>query len=130
MKFNAKITEIRQNSGICFIKFNSNFGEFAMLGLEIPNGISNDKEAVLNFKSSDVIISREKLQNCSLTNEIKAEILDIRKDEILACIRLKIKNFIFESIISANSANRLKLAIGDEIFAYIKATSLFIESIK
>ena len=76
-------------------------------------------------------MSLEKLKNCSLSNEIGCIIHNITIGEILSVVNLKALNSddIFESIITTTSAKRLNLSQNLQIYAYIKATSLFIDEV-
>lgn len=132
--FEAKLEEISEFKGINALKFSAKFGKLTMVSLEIPSNLSINSCAKLGFKSSEVVIATQKLQDCSLSNEIPSVIEEIKIGEILCVIRLKTLNSgqngeIFESIITANSAKRLNLKLNLAVFAYIKATSLFIDEI-
>lgn len=127
----AKVEEINEFKGINALKFGAKFGKLTMVSLEIPANLSINSRVKLGFKSSEVILSLEKLQNCSLSNEIGCIIQNITIGEILSVVNLKALNSddIFESIITTASAKRLNLSQNLQIYAYIKATSLFIDEV-
>ena len=127
----AKVCEINEFKGISSLKFATEFGKLTMVSLEIPANLSLNSRVKVGFKSSEVILSTEKLQNCSLSNEIGCIIQNIDIGEILCVVKLKALNSddIFESIITTASAKRLNLSQNLQIFAYIKATSIFIDEI-
>lgn len=127
----AKVEEINEFKGINALKFGAKFGKLTMVSLEIPTNLSINSRVKLGFKSSEVILSLEKLQNCSLSNEIGCIIQNIVVGEILSVVNLKALNSddIFESIITTASAKRLNLSQNLQIYAYIKATSLFIDEV-
>ena len=127
----AKLEEINEFKGINALKFGTKFGKLTMVSLEIPANLSINSLVKLGFKSSDVILSLEKLKNCSLSNEIGCIIQNITIGEILSVVNLKALNSddIFESIITTASAKRLNLSQNLQIYAYIKATSLFIDEV-
>ena len=127
----AKVEEINEFKGINALKFSAKFGKLTMVSLEIPANLSINSCVKLGFKSSEVILSLEKLQNCSLSNEIGCIIQNITIGEILSVVNLKALNSddIFESIITTASAKRLNLSQNLQIYAYIKATSLFIDEV-
>ena len=66
----AKVEEINEFKGISSLKFATEFGKLTMVSLEIPANLSLNSRVKVGFKSSEVILSLEKLQNCSLSNEI------------------------------------------------------------
>lgn len=127
----AKLEEINEFKGINALKFGAKFGKLTMVSLEIPTNLSINSRVKLGFKSSEVILSLEKLKNCSLSNEIGCIIQNIAVGEILSVVNLKALNSddIFESIITTASAKRLNLSQNLQIYAYIKATSLFIDEV-
>ena len=127
----AKVCEINEFKGISSLKFATEFGKLTMVSLEIPANLSINSRVKVGFKSSEVILSLEKLQNCSLSNEIGCVIQNIAIGEILSVVKLKALNSddIFESIITSASAKRLNLSQNLQIYAYIKATSLYVDEV-
>ena len=122
----AKISAIEQNDGVSVFEFSAENLSLKMLSLENLQNLKIGDEVWLNFKSSDVFVATCPLLNCSVSNEIKAEISDIKKGQITSSLHLNAGKFEFESIISTSSLKRLNLALGDQIYAYVKATSLYI----
>ena len=122
----AKISAIKQTGGVSVFEFSAENLSLKMLSLENLQNLKIGDEVWLGFKSSDVFVATSPLLNCSVSNEIKAEISDIQKGEITSSLHLNAGKFEFESIISTASLKRLNLALGDQIYAYVKATSLYI----
>jgi molybdenum import ATP-binding protein modC len=122
----AKISAIEQNDGVSVFEFSAENLSLKMLSLENLQNLKIGDEVLLGFKSSDVLVATSPLLNCSVSNEIKARILDIQKGQITSLLHLNAGKFEFESIISTSSLKRLNLAPGDQIYAYVKATSLYI----
>ena len=122
----AKISAIEQNDGVSVFEFSAENLSLKMLSLENLQNLKIGDEVLLNFKSSDVFVATSPLLNCSVSNEIKVRISGIQKGEITSLLHLNAGEFEFESIISAASLKRLNLAPGDQIYAYVKATSLYI----
>lgn len=122
----AKISAIEQTGGVSVFEFSAENLSLKMLSLENLQNLKIGDEVRLNFKSSDVFVATSRLLNCSVSNEIKAQISDIEQGQITSSLHLNAGEFEFESIISAASLKRLNLAAGDQIYAYVKATSLYI----
>ena len=122
----AKISAIEQTGGVSVFEFSAENLSLKMLSLENLQNLKIGDEVLLGFKSSDVLVATSPLLNCSVSNEIKARILDIQKGQITSLLHLNAGKFEFESIISTSSLKRLNLAPGDQIYAYVKATSLYI----
>ena len=89
-----------------------------------------DDEISLGFKSSDVILAKDKLSNSSLENELKCVIEAINFGEILSVISLKCGEIYFEAIISNHALKTMNVGKNDEVFAYIKSTSIHISTQK
>ena len=122
----AKISAIEQTGGVSVFEFSAENLSLKMLSLENLQNLKIGDEIWLNFKSSDVFVATSPLLNCSVSNEIKAQISDIEQGQITSSLHLNAGKFEFESIISTASLKRLNLAPGDQIYAYVKATSLYI----
>ncbi|WP_346745933.1 TOBE domain-containing protein [uncultured Campylobacter sp.] len=122
----AKISAIEQNDGVSVFEFSAENLSLKMLSLENLQNLKIGDEVRLNFKSSDVFVATSRILNCSVSNEIKAQISDIEQGQITSSLHLNAGKFEFESIISTASLKRLNLAPGDQIYAYVKATSLYI----
>ena len=122
----AKISAIDENDGVSVFEFNTANLSLKMLSLENLQNLKIGDEVRLNFKSSDIFVATSPLLNCSVSNEIKAQISSIQKGQITSSLHLNAGEFEFESIITTASLKRLNLSLGDQIYAYVKATSLYI----
>ncbi len=101
-----------------------------MLVLNEASKFALDDEIDLGFKSSDVILAKDKLSNSSLENELKCVIEAINFGEILSVISLKCGEIYFEAIISNHALKPMNIGEKDEVFAYIKSTSIHISTQK
>ena len=99
-----------------------------MLALNEASKFALNDEVSLNFKSSDVVLSKVKLQASSLENELKCEVADITRGEILSIVSLKCEQLCFEAIISDHALKGLNLEENDELFAYVKSTSIHVSA--
>lgn len=99
-----------------------------MLALNEASKFSLNDEVSLNFKSSDVVLSKVKLQANSLENELKCEVVGITRGEILSIVSLKCEQLCFEAIISDHALKGLNLVIGEQLFAYVKSTSIHVSA--
>ena len=126
----AKIVQISSKDGVSFFELEClNLGtNLFMLALNEASKFALNDEVSLNFKSSDVILSRLRLEASSLENELKCEVAGIARGEILSIISLKCEQFCFEAIISDHALKRLNLAVGEQVFAYVKSTSIHISA--
>ena len=126
----AKIVQISSKDGVSFFELEClNLGtNLYMLALNEASKFALNDEVSLNFKSSDVILSRLRLEASSLENELKCEVVGINQGEILSIISLKCEQLCFEAIISDHALKGLNLVTGEQIFAYVKSTSIHISA--
>ena len=101
-----------------------------MLVLNEASKFALNDEIDLGFKSYDVILSKDKLNNSSLENELKCVIEAINFGEILSVVSLKCGEIYFEAIISNHALKTMNVGENDEVFAYIKSTSIHISTQK
>ena len=126
----AKIIQISSKDGVSFFELEClNLGlNLYMLALNEASKFALNDEVSLNFKSSDVVLSKVKLQASSLENELKCEVADITRGEILSIVSLKCEQICFEAIISDHALKGLNLAVGEQVFAYVKSTSIHVSA--
>ncbi|WP_069637984.1 TOBE domain-containing protein [Campylobacter pinnipediorum] len=125
----AVVDNIKTFDDVSLVKFSIDEDLFLSM-LSLDNVSLKPKDKVkLGFKSSNVSISTNKLENFSIKNEIYCKIIDLQIGEILSVILLRYKDIEFESIITSKSAKRLNLKLNDMVFAYIKSTSIYISEI-
>ena len=126
----AKIAQISSKDGVSFFELEClNLGaNLYMLALNEASKFALNDEVSLNFKSSDVVLSKIKLQASSLENELKCEVTGITSGEILSIVSLKCEQLCFEAIISDHALKGLNLVVGEQVFAYVKSTSIHVSA--
>lgn len=126
----AKIVQISSKDGISFFELEClNLGtNLYMLALNEASKFALNDEVSLNFKSSDVVLSRLRLEASFLENELKCEVVGINQGEILSIVSLKCEQLCFEAIISDHALKGLNLALGEQLFAYVKSTSIHVSA--
>ena len=126
----AKIVQISSKDGVSFFELEClNLGaNLYMLALNEASKFALNDEVSLNFKSSDVVLSKLRLEASSLENELKCEVAGITRGEILSIVSLRCEQLCFEAIISNHALKGLNLEANDELFAYVKSTSIHISA--
>ena len=126
----AKIVQISSKDGVSFFELEClNLGiNLYMLALNEASKFALNDEVSLNFKSSDVVLSKLRLEASSLENELKCEVTDVTRGEILSIVSLKCEQLCFEAIISDHALKGLNLVIGEQVFAYVKSTSIHVSA--
>jgi len=126
----AKIVQIFSKDGVSFFELEClNLGaNLYMLALNEASKFALNDEVSLNFKSSDVVLSKLRLEASSLENELKCVVTAVTRGEILSIVSLKCEQLCFEAIISEHALKGLNLALGEQVFAYIKSTSIHVSA--
>lgn len=126
----AKIVQISSKDGVNFFELEclNLRTNLYMLALNEASKFALNDEVSLNFKSSDVVLSKIKLQASSLENELKCEVTAVTRGEILSIISLKCEQLCFEAIISDHALKGINLVIGEQVFAYVKSTSIHVSA--
>ena len=101
-----------------------------MLVLNEASKFALNDEISLGFKSSDVVLAKNRLDTSSLENELKCMVEAINFGEVLSVVGLKCDQISFEAIISNHALKVLNLSKNDSVFAYIKSTSIHISTQK
>jgi molybdopterin-binding protein len=63
----------------------------------------------------------------SARNQLPGSIVEIRIGDIMAHVVVKVGDNLIESIITRNSAEELKLRMGDSVRAVVKSTEVMIQ---
>ena len=122
----ARINEILQKDGIHSVGFIAGGIKLRGVFLQLSSELKVGSEVYVGFKSTDVFLAREALSGVSSENEIHGKITSLSLGEILCTLRFEGK-ISFDVLISAHSAQELALREGDEVFAYVSATAIYIE---
>lgn len=116
---NANIVIVPKSSHELFANISKN----AIETLNIKKG----EEVVAIFKSNNVLISTDENLAISARNKIKGKITAITSDSTNSEVILDIgQNESIASIITTGAVKKLKLEIGNEVFAFIKSSDIMI----
>ena len=122
----ARVKDIKTIDSLNIVEFDFNNITLKMMSLELNSDITTDKRVELLVKPSNVIISKNYIEDISLSNQTLAKIVAIENGELLSSISLKIGDTTFESIITKESSKRLHLQEGNIVNILIKASDLSI----
>ena len=126
-KLKGKIKDIQSSENISIIHVDVDADVFSSIVLEGKKGTANYKikdHVTLLFKETEVGIAKNLSGMISFRNRFKAVITKIDKGPILAKITLSYKNHTIESIISAQSANQMKLKDKEEVEWLVKTNEV------
>ena len=127
--FVATIKKINSIDGLNIVEFSFCNQTLKMMSLDLSKDIQIDKKVKLSVNPSNVIIAKNLFGEISLSNQLVATINNIENGELLCSVILKIENIYIESIITKDSAERMKLKKDEQVTILIKASNLSIEEI-
>jgi molybdopterin-binding protein len=122
----ARVKDIKTIDSLNIVEFDFNNITLKMMSLELHKEVKLESKVKLLVKPSNVIISKNYIEDISLSNQTLAKIVAIENGELLSSISLKIGDTTFESIITKESSQKLDLQKGDIINILIKASDLSI----
>ena len=122
----ARVKDIKTIDSLNIVEFDFNNITLKMMSLELHKEVKLESKVKLLVKPSNVIISKNYIENISLSNQALAKIVAIENGELLSSISLKIGDTTFESIITKESSKRLDLQEGNIVNILIKASDLSI----
>ena len=122
----ARVKDIKTIDSLNIVEFNFNNITLKMMSLELHKEVKLESKVKLLVKPSNVIISKNYIEDISLSNQTLAKIVAIENGELLSSISLKIGDTTFESIITKESSKRLDLQEGNIVNILIKASDLSI----
>lgn len=89
-----------------------------------PKWLETGKPVDLVFKETEVSLAKNLSGQISMRNRMKCSVLAIDRGDLLSKIELNFKNNIITSAITTRSVDSLKLEIGDEVEALVKANEV------
>ena len=122
----ARVKDIKTIDSLNIVEFEFNNITLKMMSLELHKEVKLESKVKLLVKPSNVIISKNYIEDISLSNQTLAKIVAIENGELLSSISLEIGDTTFESIITKESSKRLHLQEGNIVNILIKASDLSI----
>ena len=122
----ARVKDIKTIDSLNIVEFDFNNITLKMMSLELHKEVKLESKVKLLVKPSNVIISKNYIEDISLSNQTLAKIVAIENGELLSSISFKIGDTTFESIITKESSKRLDLQEGNIVNILIKASDLSI----
>ena len=122
----AIVKDIKTNNNLNIVEFDFSGIVFKMMSLELPNEIKIGSKVQLLVKPSNVAISKNYIEDISLSNQTLAKIVSIENGELLSSLFLQINDSFIESIITKSSSSKLDLKKDDIVNILIKASDLSI----
>ena len=94
----ARVKDIKTIDSLNIVEFDFNNITLKMMSLELHKEVKLESKVKLLVKPSNVIISKNYIEDISLSNQTLAKIVAIENGELLSSISLKIGDTTFEYI--------------------------------
>jgi len=125
-KLVATIIEVENVDNLHIVKFDLDGIALTMMSLDLHVDMSIGTKVTLGVKPLHVAIAKNLSGLISYSNQIKSKIVSIDKGILLSSIKLKVKEFGLESVITTDSLDEMDLHVDDEVLILIKANELSI----
>ena len=122
----AVISEIRSVDNINIVSFKVGCEVLKMMSLELDKSLQIGTEVSLGTKSTNISLAKSFSGELSVSNQLLCRIILLEEGELLCRVKLSFLEYELESIITKDSARRMKLQEDDEVIALIKASELSI----
>lgn len=125
-RIEARINRIESTDNITIITFEAEGRGMRMMALGLNLPLSAGTRVILGFKASHVALARELSGELSISNRLPAVIESVETGALVSSVMLRVGAALIESIITRESAERLRLQNGDTVTALVKASDLSI----
>ncbi len=125
----ASVTQIDSNQNLHIVSFDANGTKLKMVSLDLPENVKVGSKLLLSCKATSVAIAKDFSGALSYSNQLLVQIKSIEMGQLLCNLELTTKNFTLHSIITADSAKRMQLEVGEHVTALIKANDISIKEV-
>lgn len=128
-KLLATVLRVQTLESLNIVSFDVCGVTLKMMSLDLDATIIIGTKVSLNIKPISVAIAKNLSGDLSYSNKINSHIKTINKGELLCSLELSFAEIVYESIITAESAQDMNLKVGDAITALIKANDISISKV-
>jgi molybdate transport system regulatory protein len=126
-KLKATILHVDSNSHMSLVDLAIGDDVLSATLLETPAQVAYlhvGKQVAVLFKETEVSLAKNLSGLISLRNRLKTKVKQIERGDILSAVTLGYQQHTIVSVITTRGMDRLKLAVGDEVEALIKANEV------
>jgi len=126
-KLPGTVVKIQQSGAILLVDVEVEQHTFSALLIESviqPEWLESGKKVDIVFKETEVSLAKNLSGQISMRNRMQCSVQAIDRGDLLSKITLKFRNHILTSAITTRSVDSLKLEIGDEVEALVKANEV------
>ena len=125
----AQVQEIQSVQNLNIISFTCKETSLKMMSLDLNDTITKGSQVMLTCKPTAIAIAKDIQGQLSFANQLHVKILSLEVGQLLCTLKLQFKEFVLESVITADSQKRMQLQKGDAVTALIKSSDLSIAKV-
>jgi molybdate transport system regulatory protein len=125
-KLEGTISEINTSGNIHLVSVEVMGETFLSLIITKDHYVKEGNKIYLIFKESEVPVSKDRVENISISNSFSALITKIEKGNILSKINLDFKGKNLLSLITTRKLESMNLNRGDTVYFFIKASEIIL----
>ena len=121
------ITQIQKSGAIMLVDVDIDGHGFSALLIESatrPEWLQTGNTIDLVFKETEVSLAKGLSGNISMRNRMMCSVLNIERGDLLSIITLQFNKYTITSAVTTRAVDSLKIIIGDEIEALVKANEI------
>ncbi len=122
----ATISKIQTQDNISILSFKTQTQVLKMMALELDDKVQIGAHVILGAKASNIALAQRLEGDISISNQLKCEVKEMQLGTLLCSVKLEFEGTILESIITKDSAIRMKIEKGSHLMALIKSSELSI----
>lgn len=126
-KLPGKISKVQQSGAILLVDVDVDGHGFSALLIESathPEWLQAGNTIDLVFKETEVTLAKNLSGVISMRNRMKCTVQRIERGELLSKVILKFSGHVITSAITTRSVDSLRLEIGEEVEALVKANEV------
>jgi molybdate transport system regulatory protein len=126
-KLKGIITQIQKSGAIMLVDIDVDGHGFSALLIESathPEWLRTGNAIDIVFKETEVTLAKDLSGRISMRNRMKCNVQHVNKGELLSTVTLQFQNHVILSAVTTRSIDYLRITVGDEIEALIKANEI------
>jgi len=121
----ASVSELSSVDGITIVSFETAGGTcLKMMALALDTRVQVGSVVVVAAKATNIALSKTKLEGVSISNQIEATITSLEMGSLLCRVIFTFGDVSWESVITKDSALRMRLKEGESVVALVKSSDL------
>jgi|AGTN01.2.fsa_nt_gi ABC-type molybdate transport system, ATPase component len=123
-RVSGTIVRIDRRAPFNMVELDTGKGRFTVLTLGLGGSFLEGKRAAVVFKEGDIVLVKGQPGAVSADNRMPGTVKSLKEGEVLAEVEINASFGVVRALISAGAKERMKLAPGDDVEAFINASEV------